>query len=163
MTGSKPSSYYIPYYSGPVVDAKGNATPGFARYQLAVFNRTGQERGMDATYDLQQITLALKTANEAEADAHTAQSMAATAQGTASEALAAAKQATTAAQVAQIAAEKAEQDAQSAMMATEDVLIMTLLTSSSLTAKTAQSLDDAALMAAQSQIWPSQSLQSSRG
>ena len=162
MTESSASNYYMPYYSGPVTDQNGNPTVGFTRYQLALFNRTGKEPGTDAAYNVQQTELALSTANKAEADAQSALSAASAAQGTASSALAQATQAETDAQQALSAANQAELDAQSALKAAEDVLIMTLLTSSSFTAKTAQSLDDAALMAAQSQTWPSQLLQSSQ-
>lgn len=162
MSETKPANYYMPYYSGPVTDSKGNATPAFTRYQLALFNRTGKEQGMDAVYDTQQITLALDTANKAEADAQTAIRNAATAQAAAEAAAQQAADAETDALAAQSAAAQAEADAQSALKAAQDVLVMTLLTSSAQAAKTAQSLDDAALLSAQSQIWPSLLLQSSQ-
>lgn len=155
MTETSPSNYYMPFYSGPVTDGKGNPTAGFTRYQLALFNRTGKEPGTDATYNTEQIEEALTTAKEAETDAKAALS-------SASAAITQATQAETDARSALLVASQAELDAQSALKAAEDVLIITLLTSSSFTAKTAQSLDDAALMAAQSQTWPSQLLQSSQ-
>ncbi|MBF0850438.1 hypothetical protein HKD27_05800 [Gluconobacter sp. R75690] len=162
MTQDSAASYYMPYYSGPVTDGNGNPTVGFTRYQLAMFNRTGKEPGTDATYNVQQTELALSTANKAETDAQSALNAAAAAQGTASSALAQATQAETDAEEALSVASQAELDAQSALKVAEDMLIMTLLTSSAQVAKTAQSLDDAAFMAAQSQIWPSLLLQSSQ-
>lgn len=147
MSDTSASNYYIPYYSGPVTDGNGNPTIGFTRFQLALFNRTGKEQGTDANYNVEQITLALNTAKNAETDAQAALGQAAAAQGTGSNALA--------------QAEQAGLDAQSALLAAQDVLIFTMLTSSAQWAKAAQSLDDAALMAAQSQIWPSLLLQSS--
>lgn len=133
MSNSAAASYYMPYYSGPVTDGRGNPTPGFTRFQLALFNRTGKEAGTDTSYNVGQITLALDTARRAQAGAQSAQKT----------------------------ADTAEADAQSALLAAQDVLIFTMLTSSAQWAKAAQSLDDAALMAAQSQIWPSLLLQSS--
>lgn len=147
MSGSSAATYYMPYYSGPVTDGNGNPTIGFTRFQLALFNRTGKEQGTDANYNVEQITLALNTAKNAETDAQAALGQAAAAQGTGSNALA--------------QAEQAGLDAKSALLAAQDVLIFTMLTSSAQWAKAAQSLDDAALMAAQSQIWPSLLLQSS--
>lgn len=155
MTQDSASSYYMPYYSGPVTDGKGNPTVGFTRYQLALFNRTGKEQGTDATYNVQQITLAITTANKAEADAQTAQGAASSAQATAAVALAEAIS-------AQKDAAQASVDSQSALKAAEGVLVMTLLTSSAQAAKTAQFLDDAALMSALNQIWPSHLSQSSQ-
>ena len=161
MSNSTAASYYMPYYSGPVTDGNGNPTIGFTRFQLALFNRTGKEQGTDATYNVEQITLALNTAKRAETDAQSALAQAAAAQGVASSALSQSAQAETDALDAKDSASKAEDDAQSALLAAQDVLIFTMLTSSAQWAKAAQSLDDAALMAAQSQIWPSLLLQSS--
>ncbi|WP_406238200.1 hypothetical protein ACF3NX_12655 [Acetobacter orientalis] len=155
MSETSSSNYYMPYYTGPVTDGKGNPTVGFTRYQLALFNRTGKEQGTDASYNVEQITLALNTAKRAETDAQSAIGQAAAAQATATTALAKANQ-------AEDDAQSAEADAKSALLAAQDVLVLTLLTSSAQWAKAAQYLDDAALMAAQSQIWPSLLLQSSQ-
>lgn len=160
MSGS--ASYYMPYYSGPVTDRNGNPTAGFTRYQMAIFNRTGKERGTDTAYDTQRITAAISAANKAETDAQSAIGQASSAQGTATMALAEAQSASAEVTVLGDAVKTAEVDAQSALLAAQDVLILTLLTSSAQWAKAAQSLDDAALMAAQSQIWPSLLLQSSQ-
>lgn len=158
---SSQANYYMPYYSGPVTDGKGNPTAGFTRFQLALFNRTGQEQGTDGAYNVQQIMLAISTANEANANAGSALDAAASAQGVASSALTQSSQAVQEAADARKLAETASEDVQSALLAAQDVLIFTMLTSSAQWAKAAQSLDDAALMAAQSQIWPSLLLQSS--
>ncbi|MBS1091042.1 hypothetical protein JK208_05405 [Gluconobacter sp. Dm-74] len=155
MTDISQSKYYMPFPTGPVVDNNRNMTVTFQRFMLSLFNRTGKEQGVDSLYDEQQTGVAIEKADQAETDARGAQAMAQAAQATASTA-----QATAAAAIA--TANEAEADAQSALKAAEDVLIRTLLTSSAQVAKTAQSLDDAALMAAQSQTWPSQLLQSSQ-
>ncbi|BCZ75907.1 hypothetical protein [Acetobacter phage phiAX1] len=155
MTDISQSKYYMPFPTGPVVDNNRNMTVTFQRFMLSLFNRTGKEQGVDSLYDEQQIGVAIEKADQAEADAQGAQAMAQAAQAAASTA-----QATAAAAI--VTANEAEADAQSALKAAEDVLIMTLLTSSAQVAKTAQSLDDAALIAAQSQTWPSQLLQSSQ-
>lgn len=155
MTDSSEDNYYMPYYCGPVTDGRGNPTVGFTRYQLSLFNRTGKERGSDAKYTSQQITLAVKLANKAETDAQLAIGQSSSAQAAAAVALSEAIQADSDAKEAQKTADAAGQDAKSALLAAEDLLVLTLLTYGSLTAKTAQSLDDAALNAAQSQIlWP---------
>lgn len=155
MSELSKSTYYMPFPTGPVVDANRNMTLTFQRFMLAIFNRTGKEQGVDGLYDEQQVGVAINKADQAEADAQTAEAAAQTAQATASAAQGAAS-------AAMAEATMAENDAQSALKAAEDVLIMSLLTSSAQVAKTAQSLDDAAIMAAQSQIWPSQMLQSSQ-
>ena len=151
MTETTPANYQTQFVVGPFVGANGYLSQQAQRFMLTLYNRTGSSAGVDMDYEVGQINLALfqaqaaqKAAAQAEDDAQTALTSAAAAQSVASSALA---QAAT-----------AEKDAQSAMKAAEDVLIVTLLTSSAQVAKTAQSLDDAALMAAQSQIWPSQLL-----
>lgn len=138
MSGSSAANYYMPYYSGPVADRNGNPTAGFTRYQLAIFNRTGKELGTDTAYDTQRITVAISTANKAETDAQSALGQAASAQGTATMALAEAKSASAEVTVLGSAVKTAEADAQSALLAAQDVLVLTLLTYGSLTAKTAQ-------------------------
>ena len=176
MTDISQSKYYMPFPTGPVVDNNRNMTVTFQRFMLSLFNRTGKEQGVDSLYDEQKIGVAIEKADQAEADAQIAQETPQTAQETASASQAAASAAQVSAAAAQstadagvIATAKAQEtaddavaDAQSALKAAEDVLIMTLLTSSAQVAKTAQSLDDAALIAARSQTWPSQLLQSSQ-
>lgn len=152
---NKAANYQTAFPQGPVTNNGLMISAEWQRSWLTLWNRTGGALGVDMTYQVGQISLAINTAQ-------TAQKTATQAEENAQEAIKAAASAEQDAQTAIKSASQAEEDAQSALKAVEDVLIMTLLTSSAQVAKTAQSLDDAALMAAQSQIWPSQLLQSSQ-
>ncbi|MBO1361914.1 hypothetical protein J2D73_19205 [Acetobacter sacchari] len=144
-----------PFIGNRLCNADGTLTQQGQVFVMSLWQRTGGATGVDAStlnVDVQSAEALAATAN---ANAAAASSNAAQAQGQAATAILSANN-------AQTTAAQAEQDAQTALSNAQDVLIVTMLTSSAQVAKTAQSLDDAAAFAALSQIWPSQLLQSSQ-
>ncbi|MBS1063437.1 hypothetical protein JK185_10320 [Gluconobacter wancherniae] len=156
-------SLNTPFIGNKLCNADGTLTAQGQQFVLSLWNRTGGAAGISIAAVESEAEAAQKTAKAAQNTATTASETASSALITAAAAQTSAVSAQTTAESANQSALQAEADAQTALSATEDVLITSMLTSSAIAAKTAQFLDDVAIEATLSQIWPSQFLQSSQG
>jgi len=149
MTEAGPANLQTQFSIGPFVTPNGFLSPQAQRLMLLIYNRTGGAPGVDMTYEVTQITLALATAQGAEEDAQKGIAAAGAAQGTASLALATAGE-------AQVTANEADSDAQKAISDAQDVLQTSLLTSALNKARADISISNAGALALARTIWPSQ-------
>lgn len=121
---SQPGNYQTAFPQGPIALAGGRVSVEWQRFFLNGWNRSGGATGVDMTYQVTRIDLALSTAQDAakaaataEADAQTGIQAAAAAERDAQAGIKAAGTAQEAADAAQAAANKADQDAQAGISA----------------------------------------------
>lgn len=121
---SQPGNYQTAFPQGPIALAGGRVSVEWQRFFLNGWNRSGGAAGVDMTYQVTQINLALsiaqdaaKAAATAEADAQIGIQAAADAERDAQAGIKAAGAAQEAADAAQAAANKADQDAQAGISA----------------------------------------------
>lgn len=170
MTDTGPANLQTQFVVGQFVTPNGFLSPQAQRLMLLIYNRTGGAPGVDMTYEVTQITLALTTAQaaqkeaeQAEVDAQTGIAAAKTAQATAVSAMAEAMDAQDNAAKAETDAQEgianaaaAQETANTAVSDAEGVLIIALLTSSANQATAGHILDEATLLGVLNRTCPSQ-------
>jgi len=151
-----PANYQTAFPQGPIAQAGGRVSLEWQRFFLNGWNRTGGAPGVDMTYEVTQIDLALNTAQAAQKIAEQAETDAQTGITDAKAAQDDADTAQKAAEAADADAKAAQQTANTAVSDAEGVLVIALLTSSANQATAGHILDEAALLGVLNRTCPSQ-------
>jgi len=153
---TEPANYQTAFPQGPIAQTGGRISLEWQRFFLNGWNRTGGAAGIDMTYEVTQIDLALTTAQAAQKIAEQAETDAQTGIANAKAAQTSADKAERDAQTGIANAASAQQTANTAVSDAEGVLIIALLTSSANQATAGHILDEATLLGVLNRTCPSQ-------